>query len=1275
MQTNIDMKYIDCITFISKIINSDYLFSSNNNNVYNIHMTSLDFRKRVIKHQYDSINAKINDLFSYAKKASFKSSSKDRRAIYKLLKGTDNEIKWQSNKRAYLSSFKNYLVSTQSKSFNVLNKRFNIKSRKIKLGRRKAIKANRGVIPKPYREPRIIKSEYENISKARESFHNLDILDKINRINGDVRNFPVVPEFQNHYMQAILRVYNDNKDKYNTIIGFHHLDGQVHYWTINQDQLDNIRKWLSNDPTVIKNVEGSDVYLDLVFPNIVAMDIILKDKKRGKRIRKTGGFFKYLLNDFDFNLDRFGVFSELINTNYTDNCLYLALLNSDKIDQSKLQSIKIMFKNRQIPKKDLKIVANTLDCCIDLISIRNNGKDNQEYYGDKNSNTYIHLALIDEHYFLYESVNITNFAIEHYDQIKHIKCWYTIKSVNKKGKYIKDKTRSMSSLSLINKLLANKDRFLKEIKLDNDSMGTIYYDKIDKFTDNIEYNADETIDMTKEHKKLYKRYERMIKDISNNDYIFFDIETTTDGYLKPYLCSAVYRRDKISTPYVCKYEHMYDQLEDCFPGFSNENRFIAYYNQYKPMFNEFIYHINNKYKDEDIDVISVIKENYGFLYDSLANHIESYNPVSTKVYSKLSFTGEYCILNFLKSITNNSVIIIHNAGFDFRFLLKYAYNVNMIEKNNSIMSAKCMFSNIDTNQNYKLTIKDSLSLIPMALNSFSSCFKLDTKKEIMPYGIYTSDNINKKNISIVSALKHIHHNDHKAFNDNIDKWGCRVNEHYFDHITYSKRYCEIDCEVLQKGYEMFRQWMLEITNIDIDIKISLPSLAFDYLLNTGCFDGCYKLCGVAREFIQKCVVGGRVMCSRNKAHYHKASNDSEYVDDFDAVSLYPSAMRRMGFLKGKPKVIYGDNNIEDANDNETISYDELKKEDGYFIQIKINHIGKRHDFPLISYINESGIRVFSDDINEIKDKYFYVDKFSLEDFITFHDIQFDIIKGYVFDQGRNYKIMSVIDYLFTQRVIKKNECNPIQSAYKLIMNSSYGKTIMKPITSVNKIFNNEDDLMRYIDNNYNTIKYYTPIGDSGKFKCKCIKPIVNHYSSPHIGSEILSMSKRIMNEVMCLASELNLRIFYQDTDSMHIIRSHIKTLSEAYKSKYDRDLIGKNMGQFHSDFDYKLPNGKSPKDIYSVESYFLAKKTYIDKLEMIDEEGNKHYTHHVRMKGIPRTSIDHLDTNPMNIYIDLYNGKKITFDLLAGGKAKFEFDKQYQIKSKVQFLRELQIMI
>ena len=45
---------------------------------------------------------------------------------------------------------------------------------------------------------------------------------------------------------------------------------------------------------------------------------------------------------------------------------------------------------------------------------------------------------------------------------------------------------------------------------------------------------------------------------------------------------------------------------------------------------------------------------------------------------------------------------------------------------------------------------------------------------------------------------------------------------------------------------------------------------------------------------------------------------------------------------------------------------------------------------------------------------------------------------------------------------------------------------------------------------------------------------------------ILSISKRIMNEVICTAEDNDIEIYYQDTDSNHLGVDDIKRLSELY---------------------------------------------------------------------------------------------------------------------------------
>ena len=84
-----------------------------------------------------------------------------------------------------------------------------------------------------------------------------------------------------------------------------------------------------------------------------------------------------------------------------------------------------------------------------------------------------------------------------------------------------------------------------------------------------------------------------------------------------------------------------------------------------------------------------------------------------------------------------------------------------------------------------------------------------------------------------------------------------------------------------------------------------------------------------------------------------------------------------------------------------------------------------------------------------------------------------------------------------------------------------------------------------------------------------------------------------MNEVMCLAEDLGVHIYYQDTDSMHISRDSVNISSVAFRAKYNRDLIDNQPGKFHSDFS-GINQDRSEK--YVVESYFIDKKAYIDRL-------------------------------------------------------------------------------
>ena len=645
----------------------------------------------------------------------------------------------------------------------------------------------------------------------------------------------------------------------------------------------------------------------------------------------------------------------------------------------------------------------------------------------------------------------------------------------------------------------------------------------------------------------------------------------------------------------------------------------------------------------------------------------------------IKFWGKDCavkFLNYLRYKTNNKkkfLLIAHNLNFDYRFLVKTnrLYQINEIVKDGKVIASKAIMY-VKNGANIQLKFKCSYRIIPEPLKKFGKMFKLKQAKEIMPYGLY--DKILSKypnmdenfKIPIKSAFKFLKQSEQKQFFMNIKKWNMLeiVNKKmYFTPGAYATKYCELDCEVLRDGYLKFRKWLLnEPFELDIDNIVTISSLADKFLKKEGAFDGCYELSGIPRQFIQKCVVGGRTMTANNKPQI--STHKQTRIVDFDAVSLYPSAMVRMpGFLMGKPKILK----------NKTKSF--LQGVDGYFLRICIKEVGKTYDFPCMSYKNEKGIRNWT---NDMVGQICFVDKTTLEDWEKFQKIKYEIIDGYYFNEGRNSNIKTIMKTMFDERLKKKKEQNPIQAVYKLIMNSAYGKTCLKEITTKTKVLEGEKNYNKYLYKNYNQIQQGTQLFGTDLFRIEENKAVNEHFNLVQCGVEVLSMSKRIMFEVMCLAEDLKMKMYITDTDSIHMDQKDVAKLASKFEKKYERKLIGKYLGQFHSDFEME----GAVNEVYSDYSIFLGKKMYLDRINGIDKNGKKLVDYHVRMKGATENSIWHSVKKNYNgkiekLYLNIVKGGKQKFNMLMGeddlNKPKFRFKKDGTGVSLIDFTRTVSI--
>jgi hypothetical protein len=343
--------------------------------------------------------------------------------------------------------------------------------------------------------------------------------------------------------------------------------------------------------------------------------------------------------------------------------------------------------------------------------------------------------------------------------------------------------------------------------------------------------------------------------------------------------------------------------------------------------------------------------------------------------------------------------------------------------------------------------------------------------------------------------------------------------------------------------------------------------------------------------------------------------------------------------------------------------DDIWTFDAFFVELNITKLESKcqngYTFGQVFAKARNGSKMFGNGAVE----HFYLDKRALEDLIEFYDIEFDVVRGYGFNQGFNKKIRRFIELLFNLRKEYKAQKNPLQATIKLLMNSIYGKSIMRDILT-KTIIRHKCDKEKYIIQQYNFIEEITESKSSDRVFFKVLKTIEKSFTLPQFGATVLSWSKHIMNSVMCLAEQNNIPIFYQDTDSMHLFDKDVPKLGKLFKAKFQRKLIGENLGQFHSDFELEGAKAKP----YSIYFIGLGKKAYLDVLE--DGKGSSGY--HIRMKGVPEKALRMACQNEV---LELYermawDSEQVSFDLTV--LPCFVRTKDYTICNREHFSRKLQ---
>ena len=383
--------------------------------------------------------------------------------------------------------------------------------------------------------------------------------------------------------------------------------------------------------------------------------------------------------------------------------------------------------------------------------------------------------------------------------------------------------------------------------------------------------------------------------------------------------------------------------------------------------------------------------------------------------------------------------------------------------------------------------------------------------------------------------------------------------------------------------------------------VTLSSFADYYCGARSCYFNTYALQSNNRSFVQESVRGG--ICYANPKFVKTPITVG--LGDFDMVSMYPSAQKRIGQEGGYPM------GPAAKIPTHMLAIRPLPYFH-YIIRIRITRITKYQQIPFVSLKIRGLVRRFN--AGELPPEPLVVDKITLEDYDKYCGIEYEVIEGLCWDNEGITECKSTIVLLKELRDEYKRAGNPAQILIKLIMNMGYGKNVLKKADE-SHVIKELSESLQYISERFGLFKTMTEFGNHAEIT---MAKYDESFTRNHIGSMILSMSKRCFHEVLDLCNFLQINVYYVDTDSMHVDRDKIPMLATAYEQKFNAELIGSDLGQFHSDFDISCKHNAAA---YSRYCLILGPKVYFDDL-LCEICGNEEV--HYRAKGIPSNCVENM---------------------------------------------------
>ena len=218
---------------------------------------------------------------------------------------------------------------------------------------------------------------------------------------------------------------------------------------------------------------------------------------------------------------------------------------------------------------------------------------------------------------------------------------------------------------------------------------------------------------------------------------------------------------------------------------------------------------------------------------------------------------------FLDDVTSNGkingLVYFHNLKYDYHLLGKYLNIKDRCEKDGQIYNV------IVNYKNRQVELRDSYKLLPFPLAKFQREFNLPAefgKREAINYCYYTNEN-NNKVIKTEAYINGLSRSEKEIFRKQVvDDPSYNKEDQTFNPLSYYKSYLELDCLVLKKGIQQFREHVDKITDGKMDIYecLTISGLTDEYFIGEGAYEGVAEVMGNLRAYIAKAIYGGRV-CS------------------------------------------------------------------------------------------------------------------------------------------------------------------------------------------------------------------------------------------------------------------------------------------------------------------------------------------------------------------------------------------------------------------------------